>query len=365
MRHFRFCCLLLCALLLKSCELPDVHPFTKATTNMAAVLTGGLQQVVADVQASNALYTSATEPSHPDTSAVQQLRATAGRFVAVAQAFTHYAKALDTLAYAGEKRGQLIDRVFRASQELVDASKGFLGPVAPLSAPAKAALAALDRVATDLNKAHTIHSLRQLASPEQDTLIQRTARVLRLGLQAFQQLDEKTDLLASLYEPAADYQLNTKNYYAYAQRRQQLATARLAKIVSAEYWLLSNTHPNELAANLRYLSTPANDPLGVLAKAAAQHAPTLPALAQLEAFYRDLAVLPQAQYEAAETAYRSRHPGNAFLTKSAQLLDAWANSHHELQLLLRKADRVTRQDLISYAQVTQQLSEEVKALHEN
>ena len=51
----------------------------------------------------------------------------------------------------------------------------------------------------------------------------------------------------------------------------------------------------------------------------------------------------------------------AVLRKSQELLEAWADSHHELRLALLQAKRVSAQDLVAQAQKVQQLIADLKA----
>ncbi|RZK98527.1 MAG: hypothetical protein EOO62_26415, partial [Hymenobacter sp.] len=134
MRHARFCFLLLLALLLKSCDVPDGQPFTKATTAMATAVDGSLKRVVADLGRVKLPLASAQDRLNQvvlDTIR-QQLGHRSKRFSAVAHAFDTYAQSLDEVAAAGKERGEKIDKAFDATLNVVDKSKKFLGAVPAL-----------------------------------------------------------------------------------------------------------------------------------------------------------------------------------------------------------------------------------------
>ncbi|MGI4887196.1 MAG: hypothetical protein ACRYFR_19750 [Janthinobacterium lividum] len=380
MRHFRFYSLLFLALGLKSCEVPDVQPFTKATTAMGAAVDGSLQRVVADLARVQLPAAEASNRARLDT-ARRQLGRKARKFSEVAHAFGAYAQALDAVAAAGKTRGAAIDTAFAATQGIIKKSAEFLGAALPVAAPinaiAQPILKALGKVAANLNDAKTIHRLNRLASPTQDSAIQLSAQLLRLGLQHFYAIDSTAYQLYHANLP--DAYGHVQGWYQFALQRQDSVVLLLAAFVQADglvragkYASLEN--PADRDGPLDRIRQGDYDPQRTVATAYAAWQKTktpkgrtlakavlLDALRRRELFYRPLAELPQAQLEAAQARYGAPAHDATLLAKSTQLVDAWASSHHELRLLLAKASRVSRQDLVSSAQTVQTLADELKA----
>ena len=378
MRYVRFCGLLLLVLLLKSCAVPDVQPFTKATAAMGAAIDGGLHRVVADLAR---VQLPAAETQHRialDT-ARQQLARKARRFSEVAHAFDAYALALDAVAATGQQRGAAIDQVFAATQAIIQKSTAFLSAAlpeaAPLNAVAQPILKALGKVAADLNDAKTIHRLKKLASPTQDSAIQLSAQLLHLGLRHFATIDSTAYQLAAANLP--DGYRNAQYWYQFTLQRQDSIVGLLAALTQADNLLRAGKaldNPTDHDGPLDHIRAWDYDPQRTVAtayaawqqskspvKRQATKAALLDALRRRELYYRPLAELPQAQLAAAQARYGAPTRDEALLTQSAQLLDAWAGSHHELYLLLAKASQVSRQDLVRYAQTVQTLADELKA----
>ncbi|NML66816.1 hypothetical protein HHL22_16545 [Hymenobacter sp. RP-2-7] len=379
-RYGRGLGLLLLGLLLKSCEVPDVQPFTKATIAMGTAIEESLRRVVADL---NRVQLPAAETQNRiqlDT-ARQQLTRKAHKFAEVAHAFDAYAHALDAVAAAGQKRGAAINQVFAATQAIATKSAEFLSAALPVAAPINATaqpiLKALGKVATDLNAAKTIHSLGKLASPAQDSAIQLSAQLLRLGMRHFYAIDSTAYQLS--YANLPDGYRQAQYWYQFTLQRQDSLVSLLAALTQADnlvragkYASLEN--PIDHDGPLDHIRQWDYDPQRTVATAYAAwqrrrspaqqrlaKAALLDALRRRELYYRPLTELPQAQLAAAQARCGGPARDAALLSKSTQLLDTWASSHHELRLLLAKASQVSRQDLVSYAQTVQTLAEELRA----
>ncbi|MGI4833776.1 MAG: hypothetical protein ACRYFK_09980 [Janthinobacterium lividum] len=379
-RYGRGLGLLLLGLLLKSCEVPDVQPFTKATTAMGAAIDESLHRVVADLNRVQLPAAESQNRTRLDT-ARQQLTRKARKFAEVAHAFDAYAKALDAVAAAGQKRSAALNEAFAATQSIIQKSAEFLGTALPVAAPINATaqpiLKALGKVATDLNAAKTIHSLGKLASPTQDSAIQLSAQLLRLGVRHFYAIDSMAYQLA--YANLPDGYRNVQYWYQFTLQRQDSIVGLLAALTQADnlvragkYAALEN--PTDHDGPLDHIRQWDYDPQRTVATAYAawrrRNAPTqqrlakaalLDALRRRELYYRPLAELPQAQLAAAQARYGGPTRDATLLSQSTQLLDTWASSHHELRLLLAKSGQVSRQDLVRYAQAVQTLAEELKA----
>lgn len=377
MRQRRFYLFLLLTLLLKSCEVPDVQPFVKATSAMGVAIDAGLQQVAADLR-------QVTIPDAPAGSSEKIKSETATRqqtfaqgtaavnekaklFSRVAHAFSAYAQALSKAAAAGEKQGAAIDKIFKATDELVAASTAYLGPAA---GPAKAAVDGLKLAATTLSQAHTLNSLNKLASPQQDSVIQKISKVLRLGMADFASIDQTAYGLVINYKPGEA--VDVEDYYTTALWRRQAAIRMLARITKAESYILLEIHQQDLLdakGPLAFLADNDKDPKELLKKAyqAALKAPKLPyqpdlleKLRQRELFYQELLAVPQAQYDTEQTLYHRKQADTDLLSKSSQAIDTWATSHHQLRTQLVQSSKVSAKELLAYAQATQKLVDAVK-----
>jgi hypothetical protein len=383
MPKFRFCLLLLLTLLLKSCEVPDVQPFIKATSEMGLAIDAGLKQVLADLKKVNI-------PDAPKTDIEarrQQVNNRQSRlakditiletqtkaFTKVAHGFDTYATALDDIVASGKKQGAQVEKVAQTLLDLAAAAKAYTGPVGIVADPA---IKLLDAAIKDLGNIHTINKLNKLASPKQDTLVQRTARVLRLGLQHFGSIDRDAQALVENYKPKEDIDL--ENLYQNSLLTQKVAISRLALIKLIENNILADKR-KDLEANLSALVAQdrpltRNDLLesklqivsaDIVAKRPIQpttKAALFDALAQRREFYIrwfDEPQITKVLYEAEQAHYVQN---SEIVAKSQKAVTDWANAHHTLRVELLKSQQVKTADFIRYGQATQKLVDAVEGL---
>jgi hypothetical protein len=370
--------LVLLLALLPSCgDVPDVQPFTKATADMGVAVEGGLQQVVSDLQRGAQLRSLSAEDKKQLQQDQQQLAQLATAFAAVARSFDEYASALNQVAAAGEKREAAIQKVSAATDKLVAASQSFAAaaPYAALLGPLTKALA---DAASELNRVHTTNKLAKLASPEQEAVIERTAQLLSAVIGQFAQVD------ASVYNLLLDNDAAQDNALLIAGERRKLTDATaylLRRILQAETILLRNPprygglsdgksgpldelmlldkDPRQLltSAFLAYKSDPKNlakqgQLFDVLKDRENRYS-------QLLASLQSASISAQASWDTLYTVPKKRSA--AVLQKSQELLEAWADSHHELRLALLQAKNVSAQDLVAQGQKVQQLIADLKA----
>jgi hypothetical protein len=376
MRYFTLLVLLLA--LLPSCgDVPDVRPFTKATADMSVAVESGLRQVVRNLQQGAQLRSLSPEDKKQLQQDQQQLDKLAKNFAEVARSFDEYASALNQAAAAGEKREAAIQKVSAATDKLVAASQSFAAaaPYAALLGPLTKALA---DAASELNKVRTTNKLAKLASPEQEAVIERTAQLLSAVIGQFAQVD------ASVYNLLLDNDAAQDNVLLLAGERRKLADATtylLRRILQAETILLRNPprygglsngksgpldelilldkDPSQLltSAFLAYKSAPQN---------LAKQGQLFDALKDRENRYSQLltslqtaSTSAQANWDTLYTVPKKRSA--AVLQKSQELLEAWADSHHELRLALLQAKRMSAQELVAQGQKVQQLIADLKA----
>ncbi|MGI4822638.1 MAG: hypothetical protein ACRYFV_15620 [Janthinobacterium lividum] len=383
MPKLRFCLLLLLTLLLKSCEVPDVQPFIKATSEMGIAIDAGLKQVLADlkkVSIPDALVTD-TEARRQQVKKrqgqlaqdVATLETQTKAFTKVAHGFDTYATALDDVVASGKKQGAQVEKVAQTLLDLAAAAKAYTGPIGSVAEPA---IKLLDAAIKDLGDIHTINKLSKLASPKQDTLVQRTARVLRLGLKHFDSIDKDAQALVEDYKPKEDVDL--ENLYQNAVITQKVAISRLASIKLVENDILNDkkhdlkTDFSALVAQDKPLTKnhlPKSElqialdditalrPLNTTSKAA-----LFEALAQRREFYIQWFNEPQMTkplYEAEQAHYVQN---SEVVAKSQKAVTDWANAHQTLRVELLKSLRVKTADFIRYGQATQKLVDAVKGL---
>jgi hypothetical protein len=347
---------------------------------MGAAIDAGLKQVVADlkkVKIPNALATDSgvrqvavKERQDRLAEDITDLEKHTASFTKVAHAFDAYAKALDEVVASGKKRGDQIEKVAQTLLDLADAAKAYTGPIGVVAAPA---IKLLDMAIKDLGDIHTINTLSKLASPKQDTLVQRTARVLRLGLQDFGRIDKKAFKLVEDYKPKEDVAL--ENLYRNALITQQVAISRLALIKLIENNILDGKQ-EDLVTNLSRLIAQ-DKPLDknnlleqVIAADMKAKRPIQPttktvlfdALAQRKDYYTKWLVEPQltqSLYEAEQARYAQN---SDVVEKSQKAVTTWANAHHTLRAELLKSKRIKTANFIQYGQASQKLVDAVKGL---
>jgi hypothetical protein len=376
MRYFTLLALLLA--LLPSCgDVPDVQPFTKATADMGVAVEGGLRQVVSDLQKGSQLRSLSAADRNQLQQDQQQLAKLATAFADVARSFDEYAGALNQAAAAGEKREAAIQKVSAATDKLVAASQSFAA-AAPYTALLGPLTKALTEAASELNRVHTTNKLAKLASPEQEAVIERTAQLLSAVIGQFAQVD------AGVYNLLLDNDAAHDNALLIAGERRKLADAAaylLRRILQAETILLRNPprygglsdgksgpldelmlldkDPRQLltSAFLAYKSDPKN---------LAKQGQLFDALKNRESHYSQLLASLQSASTSAQASWDTLYTipkkrSAAVLQKSQELLETWADSHHELRLALLQAKQVSAQDLVAQAKKVQQLIADLKA----
>jgi hypothetical protein len=381
--------LLLLTLLLKSCEVPDVQPFLKSTAEMGAAIDTGLKQVVANLR-------KVAIPDGPPQDAVatkrrqDMLRAQqdtlaqrARQFSAVAHSLDAYAQALSEVVTRGERRAGQLQKVSKAFDSVLKATQSFAIAI-PGVALAPAAKTLLDSLARDINKAHTINQLSQLASPRQDTLVQRVARSISLGLQLFGHID--SDAYQLWYNNRTDYDSNLENLYANALKQQQAAIKPLRLISIVRNFLLTqratlvSSRLRELrAVDSLYTSLAVRDAALTWRTVTTRSGELVPAvrpatlaaatrqltdvLDSRERYYRSWLAIPDdltTLYEAEQARYAVPAKDRDWLGKSQRAVAAWANAHHVLRTTLVKAKKIKATDLKRYGQASQALADAVK-----
>ncbi len=364
MRQPRFYLLLLLTLLLKSCEVPDVHPFTQATKEMAGALDESLKQVVADLDKVTITEPESTATRLRDIKA--QLTDATQKFGAVAHGFDAYAKALDDVAAAGEDKQKALTKVNEALTGLVAA-------VPVYGAALKATFGLGGTLATGIAARTTITKLSDLASPAQDSLIQQTARYLRLAMARFAAIDAEAQGLLKRHQ-APQVQM-WDDLLASSLNRQQQANSILFLITQSQYYLLLNNGTSVLEHRadgkpglIPQLIIRDQDDQHLISKAwakAGQKASPelLTNLAQREKFYQQQATIsPELRAWQAQVQARPQ-PANA-LAKAGPLLATWASTHHKLRVSLTDASHLTGKEALTYLNAAQDLQKEVKALKE-
>lgn len=385
MHKFRFYFLLFLTLLLKSCEVLDVQLFTKATSEMGTAIDAGLKQVVADLKkvkipdaSTNDLkkrQDQVKERQERFAKDITDLETHTKAFTKVAHAFDAYAQALDEVAASGKKQGDQVEKVAKTLLDLAAATKAYTGAVGVV---APAAIGLLDIAIQDWVKLHTINSLSKLISPKQDTLVQRTARVLRLGLQDFGRIDSDAFGLVEDYKLQEDVDLT--NLYQNALSTKKVAISRLGLVKLIENNLLDDKKLQagkieDLKANLRsliaqdkwldknnLLETKLNVLLADTKVQPSSIAALSDALGQRKVFYTgwlNEPQLTQVLYEAEQARYAQN---TDVVDKSQKAIIAWASVHHTLRAELLKSRRVKTADFIRYGQASQKLVDAVKSL---
>lgn len=403
MRHRYLPLLTLLFTLLPGCKIVDVQPFTTATKEMGSAISASLQQVQASFKQADKVF-------KPTSSANKQvwgaykvtLEQSTDRFKQVATSFNDYAKALEAVTADGKAHEEKIDKVFKATNQLVDAAKAYVGPYA---IPLATASNGLDSALVSWVSVKTNRNLKALASPEQDSVIQKTARLLRAGLKQYAKADSGAYNLLLIGDSVHTQLIAYENL---AQRRRNYAYARLYELVDAENILLgigSPPSPDLLYHRFKDRDTCSGpictlinrlkvDTDGTLyskwnafssaskaftdnrtaansAKLAASSTALTNVVRKREKEYRDLAdnQIAQVVFDTEEKRWNNiytipQQKSREQFEKSQQVIKTWATSHHELRLLLLKAGKVTRQDLVDQGQSVQKLIAELKDARE-
>ena len=368
MRHFRFCVFLLLTLLLKSCAVPDVQPFTRATADVGLALKTSINYVNANF----ARVDSAVKLSGGQQLVFDRQRDTLKRistaFAGVSAAFDGYAKALNKITDAHADRKRTVESVSKSIENLAKATQ-VLGGISSLAAVAAEPLA---KLATDISAVHALGGLNKLVSPRQDSIIQHSTRVMKLGLREFARINADLNVLLRAGLPVA-YD-NTLHYYNSSLELQAAVVNQLQLLTNAEKYIITADVGRLPATVTKIIEFEGRTDAQELIKKAnarvsksanTRYAPLLAVIQQRKTFYQDLTALPQAQYDAAQAKLacyrRNQEQGTEAMQQSAQLLDVWARSHHELRQLLIKDNRITRQDLVDNAQEMQHLIAGIKA----
>lgn len=393
MQKFRFCVVLLLALMPGCSGIVDVQPFTKATADMGEAVDMSLQQVVADLDKTSAIRSLTADQKTTLTSHQNKLKEGTAKFAAVAHAFDKYAEALEKVAEKGKERDEKIKKVFEATDELVKASQEFVAPLKTFSVPLETATKALAKLAGNVVAYRANNQLKALASPEQEKLIQTTAKVLSAGLADYAQID------AAAYNLLLDNnELHTtvEGYYRSIQKQREAVLFILAKLTEAENQLMKKSSSPALLSNgkdglvqcekedrcgpideVRVRGADADGRIFAAYKAFKQSpnpdtkARLFAALRQRQPFYQGLIdnPFPQTVYAAEQARWNTtytlpRQQSLAQFQKSRKLVDTWATSHHELRKLLLKAGNVSGQELLAQAKTIQQLIEELQEAKE-
>ena len=386
MNKYRFYFLLLLTLLLKSCEVPDVQPFIKATSEMGTSIEAGLKQVVTDlkeVTIPNASLNSTAEQQqevkdrqHELATDITHLEAYTKSFTNVAHAFDDYAKALDDVVASGKKRGDQVEKVAKTLLDLAGAVKAYTGPIGVVAEPA---IKLLDMAIKDLGDVHTINKLNQLTSPKQDTLVQRTARVLRLGLHEFGRIDKDAFKLVKNYKPREDADIESIHQNSINTQKAAISGLKLIKLL--ENNILANKK-GDLETNLGVLV--AKDKLldkdnllepklkavtaDIKATGSVQDstkAALFDALKQRKKFYTEWLLEPETTrglYEVEQARYVQNLD---VVDKSQKAIIAWAKAHHALRAEILKSKKVKTADFIRYGEASQKIYDAVKGLKKN
>nr|GFC20277.1 hypothetical protein [Tanacetum cinerariifolium] len=242
----------------------------------------------------------------------QQLAQLATAFAAVARSFDEYASALNQVAAAGEKREAAIQKLLSA----------VIGQFAQVDAGVYNLL--LDNDAAQDNAL--------LIAGERRKLTDATAYLLRRILQA------ETILLR-----------NPPRYGGLSD----------SKSGPLDELMLLDKDPRQLltSAFLAYKSDPKN---------LAKQGQLFDALKDRESRYSQLLASLQSASTSAQASWDTLYTvpkkrSAAVLQKSQELLETWADSHHELRLALLQAKNVSAQDLVAQGQKVQQLIADLKA----
>ncbi len=348
---------------------------------MAAAIDASLQQVQADMEQAATVFKPKGEQLQKWEKDRQTVKDGATKFKEVAHQFDAYAEAMVKVAQAGQQRDESINRAFKATESLIEASKEYLSPLgAPFTTPLATAAAQIGAIVKRLNDHHTNQKLKSLASPEQEERIQAVARALRAGLAEYARIDAATfDLLL---DNDAKHDLINR-YSGSVQRRQEYVIARLEALAEAETALLTQPNPDgslgDSGGILAALDALRADPTGTIRQAfnkfkygtprhsTTAHAALLAALKKRESYYLNYLdesslsnQVPQRLHEAEQTRWQAlvlvpQQQSQALFAKSQQLVGTWASGHHDLRQALLKADAVTRQDLLAQAQNVQKL----------
>ncbi|GAA4003027.1 hypothetical protein GCM10022408_13170 [Hymenobacter fastidiosus] len=367
----------------------DVQPFTKATSDMGAAIDMSLKQVVEDLGKTTTIRTLTEKQQKKLSNSQQQLREGTEKFTVVAHAFNMYAEALEKAAEKGKKHDEKITAVFKATDELVKASQDFAVPLKTFSVPLQTALDALKILAGTVNSYRTNNQLKALASPEQEKLIQTTAKALSAGLADYAQID------AAAYNLLLDNNVRhtqVEDYYRNIQKQRESVLFILSKLTEAENLLMTAPTNTALLSNgkaglatcgkddkcgpideIRVIGADADARIYTAYQAFKRspnpdtNARLFAALRQRQPFYQAIIdnPFPQTVYAAEQARWNSsytlpRQQSLVQFQKSRKLVDTWATSHHDLRRLLLKAGNVSSQDLAAQAKIIQQLIQELQ-----
>jgi len=375
MRYFNFRLLTLLLVLLPGCAIVDVQPFTTATKEMGSAVSASLQQVQASFKQADKVFKPTASQKSDWEAYKDTLTQSADRFKKVATAFTAYASALDSVTADGKAHEKKINQVFEATKQLAEAATDYVGPYAK---PLATVMKGLQDAVTAWNVVRTNNTLKSLASRQQDSVIQKTARLLRAGLKRYARADSGAYVLLLDNDPVHDA---ATLYGNAAQKRRAYAQPRLSLILLAESSLLGQPLGFDLLdyddGYIRKLENLQADTDGRIRKdfnafkktpTAATSSALFTTLRNREQYYLKLVAdnnLAEAVAAAEEKRWNDiytipQQKSREQFGKSQQALSTWANSHHELRQLLLKAGKVTRQDLVGQAQRVQQVLAELK-----
>lgn len=379
MRYFNSCLLTLLLTLLPGCSIVDVQPFTTATKEMAAAISTSMQQIQASFKQADKVFQPTANQKCAWEAYKVTLKQNTDGFKKVATSFTAYASALESVTADGKAHEEKIKQVFEATKQLADAATAYVGPYA---IPLATAIKGLNTAVTALNVVSTNNNLKSLASRQQDSVIQKTARLLRASLKMYAKADSDAYVLLLNNDPVHDA---ATLYGNAAQERRAYAQPRLSLLVLAQSSLLSQPLAPDLLDStdgyIRKLENLQVDTDGQIRKdfnafkknhKAVKSNALFTTLRNREHYYLKLVAdnsFPQAVAEAEAKRWDAiytipQQKSREQFEKSQQALSIWANSHHELRQLLLKAGQVTRQDLVGQAQNVQQVLAELKDAQE-
>jgi len=237
-----FLCALVVALLPGCGEIVDVQPFASATTDMAVAIDASLQQVQADMEQAATVFKPIADQQPTWEKDRQTVKNGATKFKEVAHQFDEYAKVMVEVAATGKKRDESINKAFKVTESLINASKEYLSPLgAPFTTPLATATTQIGAIVKNINDQHTNQELKSLASPEQEERIQAVAKALRAGLAEYARIDAATfNLLID-----NDTKHNRINRYSsFIQQRKEYEVKCLEVLAEAGNALILQRNPD-------------------------------------------------------------------------------------------------------------------------